>query len=176
MKETAHSIGCLYCWSLLHFPCLVFVPRSASTSARVPEGGLGQGCMRDTGRAFIACSLQPLPFLPGLGWPSGNVLQAHDSLSRLSCDAWRDLRLWSYISLWIESGGESPLPAYSCEEQAGPTEGKCQLLLPSGSGACWSFWAIPLQTTGSPLLPAVSSPQPGEGGGVVWATTLGSDN
>ena len=87
MKEAAYTHRLSLLLITLTFSLSSLCARSASTRARVPEGGLGQGCVRYTGRAFIAWSSQPLPFLPGLGWPSWNVLQAHDSLSRLSCDA-----------------------------------------------------------------------------------------
>lgn len=59
-------IGCLYYWSPSHFPCLVFVPCSASTRARVPEGGLGQGCVRTQGERLLPVLCSPSPFFWGL--------------------------------------------------------------------------------------------------------------
>lgn len=74
-------IGCLYYWSPSHFPCLVFVPRSASTRARVPEGGLGQGCVRTQGERLLPVLCSPSPFFRGLAGQAGTSCR-HMTASR----------------------------------------------------------------------------------------------
>ena len=74
-------IGCLYCWSPSHFPCLVFVPILPAPAPESQRVGWGRAACGTQGERLLPVLCSPSPFFRGLAGQAGTSCR-HMTASR----------------------------------------------------------------------------------------------